>query len=526
MSLALAQGRTFRKLVSCCLPVWKGVRPVIDLPKELALLRSLFVAFSGRTRERFVVLTLGAIVAMGRRTVSRVLWAVSSLSSGHASSYHRFFSSARWSLWTLARVLAAMVFELAEAGIPIVLIVDDTVVGHRGNKVFGKGWHRDPINSSCGYLTKKLGHKWVVMAVNVKLPWCKRPWALPVMAVLYRVPPKLADNGDGQVRRQAGKRNRTMKRRRGKKNGASKKQSRSKLPVLRQRNQQSVLEERYKSPCLLARQMLAAMIHWFPDRQFILLGDGGFASHELALFCYRHRRHVRLIARFCPDARLHTLPSGRLPKKRGPKRIKGLRLPAPQASVAAAKKLREATLPWYGQSRRNVQMLSACAGWYRCRGSRRGAIVPIRWVFVRETLHQTEAYLYSTDPTLTAEAIIAGFASRWSIEVTFQEVRAHLGFATPRQRCRRSVLRTGPCLLGLFSLVSLIYARLAADKSVKLRTTCCYGKNDPTFADALAAVRRVTWEQIILPRTAGMSVVTQLAPKLKELLLDHLTAAA
>jgi hypothetical protein len=497
---------------------------VIDLPKELAFLQLLFVAFSSRTRERFVVLTLGAIVAMGRRTVSRVLWAVSSLSSGHASSYHRFFSSARWSLWTLARVLAAIVLEFTDADKPIVLIVDDTVVGHRGNKVFGKGWHRDPINSSCGHLTKKLGHKWVVMAVNVTLPWCKRPWALPVLAALYLVPPKMADNGEGQVRRQAGKRNPSMKSR-GSKKKAAKKQCRSKLPVLRRRNRQGVLEPRYKSPCLLARQMLAAMIHWFPDRQFVLLGDGGFASHELALFCYRHRRHVTLIARFCPDARLYALPT-HLPRKRGPKRIKGLRLPAPQASLAAAKNLRQATLPWYGQSRRTVQMLCACGGWYRCRGSRRGAIVPIRWVYARETLHQGEAYFYSTDLTLTPETIITGFASRWSIEVTFQEVRAHLGLATPRQRCRRSVLRTVPCLLGLFSLISLIYARLAADKPVKLRTTCCYAKQDPTFADALAAVRRVIWEQIILPRTAGMSVVTQFAPKLKELLLDHLASAA
>lgn len=231
---------------------------MIELPKELALLRPLLVAFFAKTQERFVVLTLGAIVAMGRRTVSRILWAVSSLSGGHACGYHRFFSSARWSLWTLARVLAAMVLEMTDPRTPVFLIVDDTVVGHRGRKVFGKGWHRDAVNSSHGHLSRKLGHKWVVMAVNVTLPRCKRPWALPVLAALYVVPPKLPQTADGQVRRQSGKSNPGMKPK-GKNNPAGGKQSRSKLsrsklPVLRKRNDAGVLEPRYKSPCLLARQ--------------------------------------------------------------------------------------------------------------------------------------------------------------------------------------------------------------------------------------------------------------------------------
>lgn len=499
---------------------------MIELPKELALLRPLLVAFSEQTRKRFVVLALGAIIAMGRRTVSRVLWAVAPLARGHACGYHRFFSSARWSLWTLARVLAAMVLELTDRDKPLVLIVDDTVVGHRGKQVFGKGWHRDAVNSGPGHLGKKLGHKWVVMAVSVSLPRCKRPWALPVLAALYIVPPKLPETADGQVRRQAGRANPAM-RPKGKKDAgaAATRQSRSKLPVLRKRDADGKLEPRFKSPCLLARQMLAVMIHWFPDRKFILLGDGGFASHDLALFCHRHRRHATLIARFCGDARLYARPD-RLPKKRGRKRVKGLPLPAPQESVAAAEHLRQATLPWYGQRVRDVQMLGGSGGWYRCRGSGRGAMVPVRWVYVREMLHQGEAYLYSTDPNLADAAIATGFVGRWPIEVTFEEVRAHLGFATPRQRCKQSVLRTGPCLLGLFSLVSLIYAQLAAERPVKLQGTCCYAKTEPTFADALAAVRRVIWQQIILPRTAGGKLAAQLPHPLRELLLDHLTAAA
>jgi hypothetical protein len=275
----------------------------------------------------------------------------------------------------------------------------------------------------------------------------------------------------------------------------------------------------------MARQMLAAMIHWFPDRRFILIGDGGFASHELALFCYRHRRHVSLIARFCPDASLYALPSSRIPRKPGPRRRKGRRLPAPQKSVATAAKLKEVIVPWYSQGRRKVRMLSAAAGWYRCRGSCRGALVPIRWAYAQEMLHNGQVYLYSTDPTLSAQQIITWFAARWAIEVTFQEVRAHLGFHTTRQRCRQSVLRMGACLLGLFSIVSLIYAKLAENKPVKLQCSS-YEKTDPTFADALAAVRWIIWEKIILPRCTGGSVAAYLPRRLRNIILNHLTTAA
>jgi hypothetical protein len=201
-------------------------------------------------------------------------------------------------------------------------------------------------------------------------------------------------------------------------------------------------------------------------------------------------------------------------------------LPSPQGSVAVVGKLPEAIVPWYGQAKRSVRMFGACAAWYRCRGSGRGAVVPILWVYGRETLKGDEGYFYSTDPTLSGQQIITLFTARWFIEVTFQEVRAHLGFHTPRQRCRRSGLRTGPCLLGLFTVVSLIYAQIAKKKSVKIHQFPCYAKNEPTFVDALAAVRRVIWEQIILPRTQGAAIVAQIPTAIKDLLLDHLTAAA
>jgi hypothetical protein len=47
------------------------------------------------------------------------------------------------------------------------------------------------------------------------------------------------------------------------------------------------------------------------------------------------------------------------------------------------------------------------------------------------------------------QQIVGLYTGRWSIEVTFQEVRAHLGFTTPRNWSKKSVLRTPPCLCRL-----------------------------------------------------------------------------
>ena len=79
---------------------------------------------------------------------------------------------------------------------------------------------------------------------------------------------------------------------------------------------------------------------------------------------------------------------------------------------------------------------------------------------------------------------------------TFQEARRHLEFETQRQWSEMAIRRTTPALLGLFSLVALI-----ADRPMKRATGTFrrragwYHKRDPTFADALAMVRKGLWDQ-------------------------------
>jgi hypothetical protein len=76
----------------------------------------------------------------------------------------------------------------------------------------------------------------------------------------------------------------------------------------------------------------------------------------------------------------------------------------------------------------------------------------------------------------------------------FCEARAHLGLCTQRQWSTPAVARTTPCLLGVFSLVVLMAHALHPDH-LPTRPTAWYSKAEPTFVDALAAVRRYLWAQ-------------------------------
>jgi len=432
-----------------------------------------------------MALLVGFMLTVGRHTVTRALWTARAIccgdGRGHFSDYHRVFCRARWSLWPLGKVLAAAVLELVPPDRPVVCPVDDTAMQHRGKRVYGKGRHRDPCRSTRTHNVWIWGHCWVVLAVNVTFPFCgARPWALPVLAALYRT---------RAVNEQEGR--------------------------------------RHKTPIVLARQLLATLAHWFPRRRFVLVGDGHYASHELARFCWRHRRRLTLVSSLHPRAHLCEAPAPRRAGQMGRRRVRGAKLPHPQDAVAKATRRSRATVGWYGGKRRRVEFVSRAAHWYKPADG----LVPIRWVFVhdRDGTHE-DRYFYSTDLTLSASAIITLYTGRWSIEVTFQETRQHLGLATPRNRKDTSVLRTVPCLLGLFSLTALLFHRShACDRGGKdpaPLTFPWYAKRDVTFSDAIASVRRLLWEQTVFAESDRHHALKKLPPPLRASLLDQLSRAA
>ena len=124
--------------------------------------------------------------------------------------------------------------------------------------------------------------------------------------------------------------------------------------------------------------------------------------------------------------------------------------------------------------------------------------------------------LLCTDLAQEPLQVIRWFVQRWQVEVTFREVRDHLGVETQRQWSARAITRTTPCLLGLFSIVTLLAPRLDGRARIQISTSAWYHKQRPTFADSLAAVRGAIWSEQGFAVSRQSINAAKLPPALRE----------
>jgi hypothetical protein len=121
-------------------------------------------------------------------------------------------------------------------------------------------------------------------------------------------------------------------------------------------------------------------------------------------------------------------------------------------------------------------------------------VVLIRWILIKDPEGQFEPLaLLCTDLDMKPLDAICFFIRRWSLEVTFEEVRAHLGVESQRQWSDKAIARTTPVLMAMFSVVTLWADKLNADGKLLVQTCAWYHKSNPAFSDAIASVRRQFW---------------------------------
>ncbi len=204
--------------------------------------------------------------------------------------------------------------------------------------------------------------------------------------------------------------------------------------------------------------MLLVLRRWYPQREIVAVADRAYASLKLLESCPKLRNPITFITRLRLDAALYEPAAPRKPGQIGRPRLKGERLP--NLSVVAE----DPATVWklttiancYGESERIVEIASETAVWY----STGLFAVPVRWVLIHDPQGEfkTQALL-CTDLDADPEKILSWFVMRWQLEVTFQEVRRHLGFETQRQWSDMAIRRTTPALLGLFSVITLFAHR-------------------------------------------------------------------
>lgn len=157
------------------------------LPAALLHLIVVFAPlFSKRVWEHAKILLLGVLLARGKRTVTSSLRAVGLANETHFENYHRVLNRAKWDALAASRILLRLIIRLLPAGAALVIAADDTIERRRGRKIKALGYWRDPLRSSRRRTVNCYGLKWLALAVCLRLPWSRRPWALPFLTALCR----------------------------------------------------------------------------------------------------------------------------------------------------------------------------------------------------------------------------------------------------------------------------------------------------------------------------------------------------
>ena len=203
------------------------------IPSMEWLLQGLSVVFTDPSFQTQCEVLLGWLLCLGRRTEFRVFETIVAeqpirrIARHPFDRFYNFFNRSAWEVSDLARELAVQVVMQLNVTGTLKLVVDDTLVHKSGKHVFGLGWFHDAVASTKKRAVTAPGNNWVVLGLAVSVPFTERLFCLPIHAKLRR----------------AGK--------------------------------------AYPGPAELAHDMLLEIVSWFPDRQFVLIADGGYSAGKL-----------------------------------------------------------------------------------------------------------------------------------------------------------------------------------------------------------------------------------------------------
>ena len=421
---------------------------MLSLPIAFSSAIGVFApVFSRPVWQHVKVLMTGAVLAPGQRTVTAILRIMGRSAASDFQIYHRVLNRAVWSPLTASRLLLRLLVAVFIPSGVVVFGLDDTIEHRRGDQIAAKGIYRDPVRSSHAYVVKVSGLRWLGCMLLTPIAWANRVWALPFMTVLCP---------SERFYEQQGRRHQTL------------------------------LER--------AWQIIRLVRRWLSDREVVFVADSSFAALEWLDQVVRLSR-VSVITRLRLDAALYDPPPPRAPRQTGRPRLKGKRRPTLEAVLADEQtQWSKLTIDdWYGKGPREVAVATDTAVWYHTGKPP----VTIRWVLIRDPQeHFKPQALLSTQLEHTPAQMLSWFVRRWTMEVTWEEARAHLGMETQRQWNERAIARATPALVSLYSIITLTAHLLLEKGATCVRSTAWYSKTRPTFSDAMALVRQQWWEHI------------------------------
>jgi len=455
---------------------------MLSLPSALTSAIGVFApVFSRPVWQHVKVLMTGAVLAPGQWTITAILRMMGRSAAPDFQTYHRVLNRAVWSPLTASRLLLRLLVAVCIPRGVVIVGLDDTIERRRGEQSKAQGLSRDPGRSSHTPVVKASGLRWLAWMVLAPLAWAARVWALPLLTALG--PSERFDEHRGR---------------------------------------------RHQPLTARAWQRMRRVVRWVPGREMVLVADSRFAALELLDKVATWPR-ARVMTRLRLDAALSDPPLPRQPRTTGRPRLTGKRRPTLEAVVADERTpwTRLLVEPWYGEGPREVEVATDTVVGYPTGKPP----VALRWVLIRDPHERCKPQaLLSTNLEHMPAQILPWFVRRWTIEVTCEAARAHLGMETQRQTQRqwhdRAMARTTPALLSLDSLMTLNAPLLIAKGMPCVRSTAWYRKTCPTFADAMALVRRQLWDHLHFSMSPQETDMIKIPRELFERFIDAVCYAA
>src|SRR4051794_36249063 len=352
-----------------------GMEPAMPSPPPTAAgchwFSYLAAALDPRSAPRLAWLFVGALLARGRRTVTSWIRAAG-LNDEYRRCYTTVAAAGSRPDRIAARLLREVVRPLVADADRLTFAVDDTPTERYGRKVQGAGVHHNPTPGPAGG-PFVYGHVWVVLGLLARHP----AWgiaALPLLARLYVRQKDLA--GIAPKHRPA-----------------------------------------FRTKLELAAALVRWAVSWLGHlgKPVWVVADGAYAK---ATFLKPMRAlAVTVVSRLRKDAALWTVPGARVPHRRGPNRIYG------EHRIDLAKRAGQkrgwtvGTFDLYGKPTEK-KYKTFVATWRPAGGAIRVVLVdePKGWVA-----------FFCTDTDATVADILGCGAGRFSLEITFRDVKEVVG---------------------------------------------------------------------------------------------------
>jgi hypothetical protein len=391
-----------------------------------------------RTWQRAHTLALGALVGLGRHTVSGMLMATGQQFADWTAAY-RLFADERFDPQALLAPARRAVVEQIGSQQPLVAMMDDTLLRKRGRKIAGTSWRRDPLGPPfCNNFIWSQRFLQVSAALPDG-PGAARARAIPIDLVPCPSPRKPRRDADAEQWAQY----------------------RDELHVSR----------------LSARglERIHALRSALDDdgqdlRQLVFAVDASY-TNSTVLKALPER--TTLIGRVRKDAKLYLPPAPRSADQRGRRRCYGDPLPTPeqlrhdpnvpwqQVRAFAAGRLFDFDIKavgpvrWRGAGARDLKLIIVRPLAYR---PRKGA----------HLLYRDPAYLLCTDPQMDLAEALQAYLWRWEIEVNFRDQKTLLGSGQAQVRCPGATERVPALIAAAYAFMHLSLMRVHGQDALPL----------------------------------------------------------